>query len=44
MVDNEVIEVSDRQDHHLSVNQRVSQNNTKTVTIGAAPFGINVRS
>ena len=44
MMDNEVLEVSDRQDLHLAVSQRVSQNNSNTVTIGAAPFGINVRS
>ncbi len=38
MMDNEVLEVSDRQDLHLAVSQRVSLNNSNTVTIGAAPL------
>lgn len=44
MVDNEILEVSDRQDLHLAVNQRVAHNNSNPATCAAAPFGINARS
>lgn len=44
MIDNEVLEISDRQDIGLAVNQGMAQKKSNTVTVGAAPVGINVRS
>ena len=44
MIDNEVLEISDRQDIDLAVSQGLAHKNSNTVTIGAAPVGINVRS
>ncbi|MFG0772090.1 Fe-S cluster assembly transcriptional regulator IscR [Vibrio plantisponsor] len=44
MVDNEVLEISDRQDIDLAINHGIAHKNSNTVTIGAAPVGINVRS
>ncbi|MGC9422759.1 MULTISPECIES: Fe-S cluster assembly transcriptional regulator IscR [Vibrio] len=44
MMDNEVLQISDRQGMDLSVNQGFGHKNSKSVTIGAAPLGLNVRS
>ncbi len=44
MVDNEVLEISDRQDIDLAVSHGVAHKNSNNVTIGAASVGINVRS
>ena len=44
MIDNEVLEISDRQDIDLAVSQGLAHKNSNTVTVGAAPVGINVRS
>ncbi|MCG3721116.1 Fe-S cluster assembly transcriptional regulator IscR [Vibrio cincinnatiensis] len=44
MLDNDVLQISDRQELDLSVNQGFGHKNSKSVTIGAAPVGLNVRS
>ena len=44
MVDNEVLQISDRQGMNLAVNQGSGHKHSQSVTVGAAPFGLNVRS
>ncbi|CAK4021838.1 hypothetical protein VCRA2130O400_7860002 [Vibrio crassostreae] len=44
MKDNEVLEISDRQDIDLAVNNGFAHKNTSTTTISAAPHGVNARS
>ena len=44
MKDNDVLQISDRQDSDLAVNNSFTQKNTSTTTISAAPHGVNARS
>ncbi|WP_394250578.1 Fe-S cluster assembly transcriptional regulator IscR [Vibrio profundi] len=44
MKDNEVLEISDRQDINLAINHGFAQKNTSTTSISAAPHGVNARS
>lgn len=44
MVDNEVLQISDRQGMNLAANQGGGHKHSQSVTIGAASFGLNVRS
>ncbi|MFS1986026.1 hypothetical protein BCU00_020020 [Vibrio breoganii] len=44
MKDNEVLEISDRQDIDLAVNNGFAHKNTSTTTISAAPHCVNARS
>ncbi|EKO3721687.1 MULTISPECIES: Fe-S cluster assembly transcriptional regulator IscR [Vibrio] len=44
MVDNEVLQISDRQGMNLAANQGSGHKHSQSVTIGAASFGLNVRS
>ncbi|MDE1313440.1 Fe-S cluster assembly transcriptional regulator IscR [Vibrio aestuarianus] len=44
MVDNEVLQISDRQDIGLTINHGLTKKNTNVVTIGSAPVGLNARS
>lgn len=44
MVDNEVLQISDRQGMNLAANQGNGNKHSQSVTIGAASFGLNARS
>lgn len=44
MVDNEVLQISDRQGMNLAANQGSGHKHSQSVTIGAASFGLNARS